>query len=56
MDINEVAHALGKFPRCPLLGDLHLAPRSVRIEEDKQINRAAELFAALRSGDLEVDR
>src|SRR5690348_15687898 len=40
MDINEVAHALSKFPRCPLLGDLHLAPRSVRIEEDKQINRA----------------
>jgi hypothetical protein len=32
MDINKVAHALGKFPRCPLLGDLHLAPRSVRIE------------------------
>ena len=40
MDINEVAHALDKFPRCPLLRDLHLAPRSVRVEEDKQINRA----------------
>src|SRR5689334_20695480 len=40
MDINEVAHALGKFPHCPLLGDLYLAPRPVRVEEDKQINLA----------------
>jgi len=40
MDINEIAHALGEFSRCPLLGDLHLAPRSVRVEEDKQVDRA----------------
>jgi hypothetical protein len=51
MDINEVAHALGKFPRCPLLGDLHLAPRSVRIEEDKQIKEPLNKSVSTRLRD-----
>ena len=40
MDIDEFAHALGVvFGRSPL-GDLDLAPRSVRVEDDEEIDGA----------------
>ena len=51
MDIDQVAHALGEILRCALVGDLHLAPWPVRIEENEQVDRAiTAIFVVVAPG------
>jgi hypothetical protein len=39
MEIDEIAHACGKILSGTLFSDLDPAPGSMRVEEDKEINR-----------------
>src|SRR3954466_4511345 len=49
MKIGQIAHAGGKILRRSLLGDLHMPPRLVRIEEHEQIGGAVMLvFIVIR--------
>src|SRR4051794_19986108 len=43
MNVGQIAHAGGKILRHSLLGDRHMSPRLVRIEEHEQIGRAVAL-------------
>ena len=48
MEIDEIAHACGKILSGTLFSDLDPAPRSMRVEEDKEINRPiAPVFAII---------
>jgi hypothetical protein len=47
MDIDEVAHAVGEVGGGAPLGDLHLAPGAVRVEEDEQVGGAVALVLAV---------
>ena len=48
MHIGEFAHAVGEVFRGPPLGDFHIAPWPVRIDEDEQVGSAvAPVFAVI---------
>src|SRR3954452_4869059 len=49
MNIRQIAHAGGKILRRSLLGDLHMPPRLVRIEEHEQISGAVALVFVIIS-------
>src|SRR6266403_244396 len=49
VDVDQVAHALGKVECSALLGDLDLPPGPMRIEEDEKIRRAVALVLVVVS-------
>lgn len=49
MNIDQLAHAVGEVAGRALVGHFDLAPGSVRVEEDEQVDRAvAAVFAVFR--------
>ena len=52
MDVGEFAHADGEVRRRAALGDLHLAPGAVRVEEHEQVGGAVAPVLAVVALDL----
>src|SRR5205814_10621701 len=52
MDIDELAHAVGVIFCRPPLGDLDLAPGSVHVDADEEINGAAAAVLAIVAFEL----
>jgi hypothetical protein len=52
MDIDEFAHAVGVIFCCPPLGDLDLAPRSMHVDADEEIDGAVAAILAIVTFEL----